>query len=74
MNKELLEVAKHKAEMLDSYLYSILECGGSPTKFIKDIDEMTVKEMIDILAQNGVRFTTVKKEKPKRSLYDRRNY
>lgn len=47
--------------MLDSYMLAIAECGGSPSKFIKDINTMTVKDMIDILAQNGVRFTTKSK-------------
>lgn len=63
-------VAKHKAEMLDSYIIAIAECGGSPSKFIEEIDTMTVKEMIDILAQNGVRFTVKKKSKA-REEYER---
>lgn len=72
MSKDVFEVAKHKAEMLDSYIYAILECGGSPSKFIADIETMTVKDMIDILAQNGVRFTTVKLQRSKaREDYER---
>ena len=51
----------HRAEMIDSYMLSIAEVGGSPRKFIKEIEKMTVKEMIDGLAQNGVRFTTILK-------------
>jgi hypothetical protein len=55
----------HRAEMLDSYMLAIAECGGSAASFISKIETMTVKEMIDGLAQNGVRFTTDRKGVPK---------
>jgi len=55
----------HRAEMLDSYMLAIAECGGSAASFISKIETMTVKEMIDRLAQNGVRFTTDRKGVPK---------
>jgi len=56
-NPEQKSVEIHRAEMIDSYTLSIAECGGSASHFIKSIDTMTVKEMINALAQNGVRFT-----------------
>lgn len=71
MSEDVFTVAKHKAEMLDSYIYAILECGGSPSKFIADIETMTVKDMIDILAQNGVRFTVKKRKSLAREEYER---
>jgi len=55
----------HRAEMLDSYMLAIAECGGSAASFVSKIETMTVKEMIDGLAQNGVRFTTDRKGVPK---------
>ena len=55
----------HRAEMLDSYMLAIAECGGSAASFISKIETMTVKEMIDVLAQNGVRFTIDRKGVPK---------
>jgi hypothetical protein len=54
---DYVKVVKMRAEMLDSYMMAIVKCGGSPKSFIADIETMTVKEMIDALAQNGVRFT-----------------
>jgi hypothetical protein len=54
---DYVKVVKMRAEMLDSYMMAIVKCGGSPKSFIADIETMTVKEMIDSLAQNGVRFT-----------------
>lgn len=56
--EDYVSVVRDRTEMLDSYMMAILKCGGSPKSFIKEIETMTVKEMIDILAQNGVRFTT----------------
>jgi hypothetical protein len=55
----------HRAEMLDSYMLAVAECGGSAATFVSKIETMTVKEMIDTLAQNGVRFTTDRKGVPK---------
>jgi len=54
----------HRAEMIDSYTLAIAECGGSASTFISRIETMTVKEMIDVLAQNGVRFTTDRRGVP----------
>jgi len=54
---DYVSVIKDRAEMLDSYMMAIVKCGGSPKTFLEDIEKMTVKEMIDTLAQNGVRFT-----------------
>ena len=55
--KNMVEVYKQRAEMLDSYLIAIAKAGGSTGRFMDNIETMTVMEMIECLAQNGVRFT-----------------
>ena len=47
-------------KMLSTYTQAIQQAGGSTGMFIKDIDKMTVLEMIQSLAPNGVRFKYVK--------------
>ena len=61
---ELVEVRKHREEMLDSYIKAIREVGGAPDMFLQDIDKMTVAEMMDVLAQNRVRFCVKPKKEP----------
>lgn len=55
--KNMVEVYKQRAEMLDSYLIAIAKAGGSTSRFVDNIETMTVMEMIECLAHNGVRFT-----------------
>lgn len=54
---ELAAIRQHREEMLDSYLESIREVGGDSKMFLENIDTLTISEMMDLLAQNGVRFT-----------------
>lgn len=51
-------IHKQRNEMLISYINAISKVGGCPELFLERIDKMTVWEMVEILAQNGVRFTT----------------
>ena len=51
-------IHKQRNEMLTSYINAIVKCGGCPELFLERIDKMTVWEMFEALAQNGVRFTT----------------
>lgn len=57
--KDIARVKLHREEMIDSYIQAIREVGGCPSIFLEEIDTMTVAEMIDALAQNRVRFTTI---------------
>lgn len=52
-----------RMNMLISYINAINDAGGDSKSFVSDIGTMTVREMIDRLAQNGVRFVY---EKPQR--------
>jgi len=58
---DYVEVIKQREEMLQSYCDAIRKVGGCPMRFLDRLDHMTVREMIDVLAQNGVRFTTTRK-------------
>lgn len=51
-------IHKQRNEMLISYIDAISKVGGCPELFLERIDKMTVWEMFEALAQNGVRFTT----------------
>lgn len=51
-------IHKQRNEMLMSYIDAISKVGGCPELFLERIDKMTVWEMFEALAQNGVRFTT----------------
>lgn len=44
-------------DMLLSYSQNIDIVGGDPRRFVNEIKKMTVYEMMDILAPNGIRFT-----------------
>lgn len=55
--KDIAEVRMHREEMIDSYIEAVREVGGCPNHFLRNIDRMTVAEMIDVLAQNRVRFS-----------------
>lgn len=59
---DIAYVRKHREEMLDSYIRSIREVGGDPSAFLDRIDTMTVAEMMDVLAQNRVRFSVKPKQ------------
>lgn len=61
MRYDYVEVIKQREEMLQSYCDAIRKVGGCPTHFLDKLEDMTVREMIDVLAQNGVRFTTNRK-------------
>lgn len=54
---ELVRVRKHREAMLDTYIDAIRQVGGSPAHFLETLETMTVAEMMEILAQNYVRFT-----------------
>lgn len=54
---EIIRVRKHREKMLDSYLESIRTVGGCPKLFLDSIETMTVAEMMEVLAQNHIRFT-----------------
>lgn len=43
-------------DMFLSYVDTIEQVGGDPSNFINNINSMTVSEMMQILAPNGVRF------------------
>lgn len=58
---EYVQVIRHREEMLQSYCDAIRKVGGCPMHSLDRLGSMTVKEMIDVLAQNGVRFTTNRK-------------
>ena len=47
-------------KMLASYIVAIHEAGGNASLFVADINNMTVREMINSLAVNGVRFKHIK--------------
>lgn len=47
---------QHIQQMLSSYTDAIRQAGGDTDVFLDNIYTMTVAEMIDNLAQNGVRF------------------
>ena len=55
-----MKITKNEAEMLSSLLDSIEKAGGSSLRFLKELDSMTVKELIECLAPNGVRFIQIK--------------
>lgn len=57
--KELTGVEKHRQEMIRSYADAIRKARGCPDVFLDQIETMTVAEMIEALAQNRVRFTTI---------------
>ncbi len=76
-SEDIASVKLHREEMIDTYVEAIRKVGGCPSHFLKKINEMTVAEMIDVLAQNGVRFTTVEKDKKSdhsNELRDRRRF
>lgn len=52
-----IDIEQARNEMLESYCVAIQEAGGNAEMFLSDIDTMTVGEMINHLAQNGIRFT-----------------
>lgn len=54
-------IIAQRYEMLESYAEAIRKCGGDPTYFLMNVETMTVREMIDCLAQNGVRFSCNKR-------------
>lgn len=56
-----VNVIRQREEMLQSYCDAIRKVGGCPMAFLDRLESMTVREMIDVLAQNGVRFTTNRK-------------
>lgn len=56
-----VNVIRHREEMLQSYCDAIRKVGGCPMVFLDRLESMSVREMIDVLAQNGVRFTTNRK-------------
>ena len=53
-----LEIKKHKKEFIDSLIRSIDEAGGSSVGICMNI---TLEEMMNILAQNNIRFTTLQR-------------
>ena len=58
---DYVDVIKQREEMLQSYCDAIRKVGGCPKRFLDELEHMTVRDMIDALAQNGVRFTTNRK-------------
>lgn len=58
---DYVNVIRQREEMLQSYCDAIRKVGGCPMTFLDRLEYMTVREMIDVLAQNGVRFTTNRK-------------
>ncbi|NIQ05586.1 MAG: hypothetical protein GWO20_07630 [Candidatus Korarchaeota archaeon] len=58
---DYVDVIRQREEMLQSYCDAIRKVGGCPLVFLDKLDHMTVREMIDVLAQNGVRFTANQK-------------
>lgn len=53
-NNALLAIQRCKEEMVESFSKAIKDCGGCPKAFLRK--ELTLGEMMDTLAQNGVRF------------------
>ena len=45
-----------EAHMLETYIKAITKVGGNPLIFVRNINTMTVWEMFEALANNGVRF------------------
>lgn len=58
-NKEILMVQKHKEDFIQSFAEAIRSVGGNPSVFLRG--DLTLDEMMDSLAQNGVRFCAIKK-------------
>lgn len=54
-------MTKAESEMVASFVYAIRESGGCAAHFMKDLHTMTVNELIESLASNGVRFHYKKK-------------
>lgn len=53
---QIARIRVAREEMLESYIDAIREAGGDYRIFLKEASSMSVAEMIDLLAQNGVRF------------------
>lgn len=60
-NEDILWVQKHKAEMVASFSEAIRMAGGNPSSFLRE--DLTLGEMMNSLAQNGVRFYYDKENK-----------
>lgn len=59
--KDKNTVESLRIDMFNSYIKAIKDAGGNFDFFVDSINKMTVAEMIDLLATNGVRFTFDKK-------------
>jgi hypothetical protein len=55
--------SKNETDMLLSLAISIEKSGGNSVSIMKNIDEMSVSELIQNLAPNGVRFTHSSKKR-----------
>ena len=53
-NENLLRIQRYKEEMLKSLAQSVRSAGGDPEPFLRE--DLTLGEMLDGLAQNGIRF------------------
>lgn len=55
-NKKALRNTEDYTDMLMSLAEAVGEAGGDPDKFIHQVNRMSVHELMDSLAPNGVRF------------------
>jgi len=57
-----MHITQDEVQMIKSLISSVDKAGGSASTIFSKLDTMTVKELIEILAPNGVRFTIKNKK------------